>query len=285
MCEQLDKTSPSTAPHKAYIGFRYAAPFTSDALSEIKRDGVRRIVAFSQYPQYSCCTTGSSLNQLYKEVTENDSSAGELTWSFIDRWPLNDGLIDAFVESIQTELRKVPETQRDNVVLLFTAHSLPLKVVARGDTYPTEVGATVLAVMKKLNFKFPYRLVWQSKVGPVPWLEPKTDNAIKGFVAAGRKTIMMVPISFVNEHIETLHELDIEYGEELAQELKIDRIYRAAAPNTNPHFIRGLADEVKSHLEAGSKATPQLKMQCPFCENSDCAKLREWIKKCWCKSW
>ncbi|OQR68138.1 ferrochelatase [Tropilaelaps mercedesae] len=279
MCAQLDKISPHSGPHKAYVGFRYAAPFSSDALAELKNDGVKRVVAFSQYPQYSCCTTGSSLNQLYKEATANPDLA-DVHWSVIDRWPLNDGLVESFVDSIRDEMAKIPEPEQKNLVLVFTAHSLPLKIVARGDTYPAEVASTVLAVMKRLNFAYPYRLVWQSKVGPVPWLAPKTDDAIKGLVARGRKTIMMVPISFVNEHIETLHELDIEYGTELAEKLKLGKIYRARAPNTNAHFIRGLADEVKSHLDSGTAAGPQMRMRCPLCVNPDCIKLRHWIDKC-----
>lgn len=93
----------------------------------------------------------------------------------------------------------------------------------RGDTYPTEVGASVLAVMEQLEWRYPFRLVWQSKVGPLPWLSPQTDEAIKGLVKKGHKNIVLVPISFVNEHIETLHELDIEYATDLAKEvLKTD---------------------------------------------------------------
>lgn len=278
MCQELDRISPNTGPHKAYVGFRYAAPFSSDALAEIKNDKVKRVVAFSQYPQYSCCTTGSSLNQLQREVTA-DPGLKDVAWSFIDRWPLNEGLVDAFVESVREEMKEIPEPDRKDVVLVFTAHSLPLKVVARGDTYPAEVASTVLAVMKKLHFAHPYRLVWQSKVGPVPWLAPKTDDVIKGLVAGGRRTLMLIPISFVNEHIETLHELDIEYGNELAKEIKVDKIYRAKAPNIDARFIRGLATEVKNHLDSQTKAGPQLMMRCPFCVNSECRKLREWIAK------
>ncbi|XP_003748486.1 ferrochelatase, mitochondrial [Galendromus occidentalis] len=279
MVELLDSMSPSSAPHKAYVGFRYASPFSSDALDQIKKDGVKRVVAFSQYPQYSCCTTGSSLNQLQREVN-GDPELSDVQWSFIDRWSLNEGLIDAFVESIENEAKKIPKEQLDELVLVFTAHSLPLKIVARGDTYPSEVGATVLAVMKKLKHRYPHRLVWQSKVGPVPWLAPKTDEAIKGFASRGRNTLMMVPISFVNEHIETLHELDIEYGDDLAKELKLEKIYRAEAPNFNKHFIRGLADEVKNHLDSNIRVSPQLGMRCPHCVNPECIKLRHWLRKC-----
>lgn len=90
----------------------------------------------------------------------------------------------------------------------------------RGDPYPTEVGSTVIQVMKALNWSNPFRLVWQSKVGPLPWLSPQTDEALAGYVRQGHKNFIIVPISFVNEHIETLHELDIEYAKELGEKVR-----------------------------------------------------------------
>lgn len=97
--------------------------------------------------------------------------------------------------------------------------NIHFQTVNRGDSYPSEVGATVTTVMQKLKMCNPYSLVWQSKVGPLPWLEPFTDNAIKGYVKQGKKNFILIPIAFVNEHIETLHELDIEYCDELGKEV------------------------------------------------------------------
>lgn len=106
------------------------------------------------------------------------------------------------------------------VVYTHVANQLSTQVVNRGDPYPAEVGATVQRVMEALNFSHPYRLVWQSKVGPLPWLGPQTDEAIKGLCKNGRKNMLLVPIAFVNDHIETLHELDLEYATELAEEVR-----------------------------------------------------------------
>lgn len=94
-----------------------------------------------------------------------------------------------------------------------------LQVVSRGDSYPSEVGATVNLVMKELNYCNPYSLVWQSKVGPLPWLGPFTDDAIRDYVKQGIKNFLLVPIAFVNDHVETLHELDIEYCQDLKTEV------------------------------------------------------------------
>jgi ferrochelatase len=98
------------------------------------------------------------------------------------------------------------------------------QVVDTGDTYPSEVGSTVIKVMNELNNSNPYRLVYQSKVGPKRWLGPKTEEAIKSYAEKGHKNIVVVPISFVNEHIETLHELDIEYGSDLIKEVRFCRL-------------------------------------------------------------
>lgn len=110
---------------------------------------------------------------LYSSVPKN------IKWSIIDRWATHPLLVKVFAERIKDELNKFPENIRNEVVILFSAHSLPLKAVNRGDPYPSEVGATVQLVMNELNFCNPYSLAWQSKVGPLPWLEPFTDDAIR----------------------------------------------------------------------------------------------------------
>ncbi|KAJ3117857.1 ferrochelatase hem15 [Phlyctochytrium bullatum] len=208
----LDRVRPESAPHKSYVAFRYAEPMTEVAVQSMLNDGVRDVVALSLYPQYSCSTTGSSLNMLHKKVKELDKQ-GTLNFSVIDRWPTNSLLIEAFAKNIENSLKEIPENIRSQTVILFSAHSLPMSVVNRGDTYPMEVAATVHAVMQRLNIPNQYRLVWQSQVGPSAWLGPKTDDAIVGYAKQGKKQVLLVPIAFVSDHIETLFELDIEYQE------------------------------------------------------------------------
>jgi ferrochelatase len=161
---------------------RYADPLTEDTVSRMIGDGVKRAIAFTQYPQYSCSTTGSSLNHLAHILRRSDPQQS-IQWSVIDRWPTHTGLVKAFSHLIKNKLDTAyaPDV-RDKVVLLFSAHSLPMSVVNRGDTYPSEVAATVHAVMTELGFSNPYRLVWQSQVGPAPWLGPRTDKALEGTV-------------------------------------------------------------------------------------------------------
>lgn len=149
MCKTLDKVSPKTAPHKPYVAFRYANPLTEEMYKKLLEDGFGngnggRAVAFTQYPQYSCSTTGSSLNELWKwrQILEGKSAGrsdivgggndGTINWSVIDRWPVHPGLIEAIARNIEDQLVTYPEDRRKAVVLLFSAHSLPMSVVNRG---------------------------------------------------------------------------------------------------------------------------------------------------------
>ncbi|KAJ1925914.1 hypothetical protein IWQ60_004254 [Tieghemiomyces parasiticus] len=275
MAAILDELNPETAPHKPYIAFRYAAPLTETALDEIKRDGVRRVVAFTQYPQYSCSTSGSSLSELYRQQKLLDPE-GKIQWSVIDRWPTHPGLVKAFAECIRAKLDEYSPEDRANAIILFSAHSLPMSVVNRGDTYPNEVAATAEAVMKELNFSNAYRLVWQSKVGPLPWMGPPTDAAIEGLAKRGHKNLVLVPIAFTSDHIETLYELDQEYGE-LAAELGVTGFKRAAALNDSPTFIQAMADVVKEHLNAQRPITKQYGQRCPQCVNDQCGVTKKFF--------
>jgi len=277
MCKILDKISPETAPHKPYIGFRYANPLTEETLDLMEKDGVENAVAFSQYPQYSCTTSGSSMTAIHKHYAK--SSPSKMKWSVIDRWSTHPPLIKTFAENIRKELDTFDPAVRKNVVILFSAHSVPQYVMNRGDPYPAEVGATVQLVMQELGWTNPFRLVWQSKVGPLPWLEPDTENTIKALVKRGQKNLLLVPIAFVNEHIETLHELDIEYAKDVGEEVGAERIARCPTPNDHPLFIEGLASLVHDRLTNGPRVNPQLLLRCPMCTNSSCGEAKNWLRK------
>lgn len=277
LCDKLDKVSPNTGPHKYYVGFRYANPLTDLALREIENDGVERVLIFSQYPQYSCATTGSSLNHIFSYYS-NNKLPSNIKWSLIDRWSTHPLLFKTFADRIKSELDQFPADQRKDVFIVFSAHSLPLRAVNRGDPYPYEVGATVQGVMKELNYCNPYSLVWQSKVGPLPWLGPFTDEALEGYAKQGKKNFLLVPIAFVNEHIETLHEMDIEYGHDLGKKLGLT-IRRVAAPNDHPLFIDALSDIIVSHMKDGPRISPKFLTRCPHCINIKCHNSKQWYAK------
>jgi ferrochelatase len=147
MCRLLDGLSPETAPHRPYVAFRYADPLTEEMYQQLHDDGFGRgrggrAVAFTQYPQYSCSTTGSSLNELWRcrQLMEGraadvpNGADGSIQWSVIDRWPVHPGLTEAIAQNIEGTIATYPEQDRDKITLLFSAHSLPMSVVNRGES-------------------------------------------------------------------------------------------------------------------------------------------------------
>ncbi len=268
MCQRLDAMSPETAPHRFYISFRYVAPFADDALQAMARDGITRAVAFTQYPQWSCTTTGSSLNELHRALTRTGLQ-DRFDWSVIDRWHLNDGFVDSMALVTRRALETVPAGERDDALILFSAHSLPLGVIDRGDAYPAEVAASVAAVMERLSIPNAHQLSFQSDVGPVRWLGPSTEIVLKQLGARRQRAVIVVPIAFTSDHIETLSELDIEYAH-VAREAGITHYIRADALNAEPRFLDALSDIVSSHLAGNAPTTPNYGHRCPGCTNSYC---------------
>jgi ferrochelatase len=286
MCKILDEISPETAPHKPYVAFRYANPLTEHAYEQLIKDGFGagkggRAVAFTQYPQYSCSTTGSSLNELWKwrQRLEGKNANGEvdtegaIKWSVIDRWPVHSGLVEAFAQNIEKKLAEYPEDRRKEAIILFSAHSLPMSVVNRGDPYPAEVAATVYAVMQRLGFSNPYRLVWQSQVGPSAWLGAQTSDTVEHLVKRGQTDMVLVPIAFTSDHIETLYELD----QEVIGEQNEPGIKRAESLNDSPTFIRALADIAKTHLDSGEACSKQMYLRCPGCTSERCLQQKKFF--------
>uniref|UniRef100_A0ACB8ENX5 Uncharacterized protein n=1 Tax=Sphaerodactylus townsendi TaxID=933632 RepID=A0ACB8ENX5_9SAUR len=252
MVKLLDEMAPHSAPHKYYIGFRYVHPLTEEAIELMEDEGIERAIAFTQYPQFSCSTTGSSLNAIYRYYNAKGTKP-KMKWSTIDRWPTHPLLIQCFADHIQKELGLFPPDKRKDVVILFSAHSLPMSVVNRGDPYPQEVGATVQRVMEKLSYSNPYRLVWQSKVNhclelelepfwwaPCPGWVLEPDETIKGGLSAkGKEEPPVGSAKRYQRSHRQLYELDIEYWQHLANECGVENIRRAESLNGNPLFAKG----------------------------------------------
>lgn len=271
MVERLNRLSPETAPHRFYVAFRYIHPTSEDALRKMKADGVQRAVAFTQYQQFSCATTGSSLNELWRACERLDLSRA-FTWSVIDRWPTHPAFVRSMVKSVREGLSRFPEEEQDEVLLLFSAHSLPLSIIDRGDPYPQEVGASVHEVIKEGGFTNEYVLSYQSEVGPVRWQGPSTEQVIKALGAKGKTRVLVVGIAFTSDHIETLSEIDLEYGH-LAAQVGISRFERAPAFNGDPLFQDALAEIVLDHLRSGEPCSSQFGLRCPGCTNPQCRNI------------
>jgi ferrochelatase len=253
------------------VAFRYVQPRSEDALQAMAADGVERAVAFSQYPQFSCSTTGSSLNELWRAAARA-GLRDAFQWSIVDRWPVHSGFIEAMTETVREGLDQFAPATRGKVLILFSAHSLPLDVIDRGDSYPQEVGASVQRVVECLKTPNPYLLAYQSDVGPVRWLGPSTEQVIRRLGARGQKRVLVVPIAFTSDHIETLSELDREYGE-VAHEVGITEYRRAPALNDRPRFLNALAEIVNEHLRSGAPHSTQYPMRCAGCTNAQCRNI------------
>jgi ferrochelatase len=225
--------------YRCFVAMRYWKPFTDEALSAIKAEGINRIVALSLYPHFSRATSGSSINELERGLARmKPRPAVSYVRQFFDH-PL---YIDALAEKIEQGLAGFPD--RSSVQLFFSAHSLPQSFIDEGDPYLGHIQATVRLTMERFE-GVSHHLAFQSRAGPVKWLEPSTDDKLKELAALGHKEVLMVPLSFVSDHIETLHEIDIEYREE-AHRLGISDFRRMESLNSSPTFIGCLAELVKN---------------------------------------
>ncbi|MCL2932425.1 MAG: ferrochelatase [Trichodesmium sp. MAG_R03] len=232
---------------QAYIGMRYWHPFTEEALARVKRDQIEKLVILPLYPQYSISTSGSSFRLLDK-LWQKDPELERIEYTVVPSWYQRPGYIQAMVELIAQELDHCPNPEQ--VHIFFSAHGVPVSYVEEaGDPYQAEIEDCVDKIMKTLNSSNSYTLAYQSRVGPVEWLKPYTEDAIQELAAGGVNDLLVVPISFVSEHIETLQEIDMEYRE-VAEEAGISNFYRVPALNTHPVFINDLADLVMEALDA-----------------------------------
>jgi ferrochelatase len=165
---------------------------------------------------------------------------------WISSWADHPSYIESFALAIKRELARF--TNPASVHLLFSAHSIPEKKVREGDPYLDQTKTTVERIMDRLERQNPYRLCFQSKIGPIKWLEPITSNVIVEMGKRDIQDVLVIPVSFVSEHIETLYELDILY-KKTADEAGIANFRRVPALNSDPAFIRALADIVEGSLQ------------------------------------
>ena len=195
------------------------------------------------FPHYSVTTTGSGFRVLKELAAQGRFKQRGVHW--VNSWQDQPTYVTAFAESIQRELKKFKNP--DKVHLLFSAHSIPESYVKKGDPYLDQTRTTVERIMDQIGRRNPYQLSFQSKIGPVKWLEPFTNDAIVKLGKEGIGDVLVIPISFVSEHIETLYELDILY-KKVAQEAGIANFRRVPALNSDPTFIRALAEIVEGAI-------------------------------------
>ncbi len=226
---------------KVFIAMRYWKPFTSDVVQEIEKEQFEKIVLLPLYPQYSISTTGSSINEwnrVYRGPKEKVI--------VINDFYKNENYLKAINERIDQALNEF-DCKRDEVYFLFSAHGVPVSYIKKGDPYQKQIEETVQLVMSKRNFSNTFSLAYQSKVGPMKWLEPSTDSEIERLIQSGIKNLLVIPIAFVSDHIETLYELDIEYRK-IAEGAGVEKYIVMKGLNDSQLFIEALAEEVWKKL-------------------------------------
>ncbi|MBI2567299.1 MAG: ferrochelatase [Candidatus Schekmanbacteria bacterium] len=231
------------------IGMQCSEPSIAVAVGEVVRESPRVVVVLPLFPQYSVTTTGACY-RLFEKAWRQQRRGARPALRRIREWPTAPGYVATLVELIRSTLAQVPAPRRDAAHVLFSAHSVPKRIIDAGDPYLGQIKQTVAAVYSALGIPNRHSLSFQSKVGPVEWLAPSTDVAIADLGRAGCRDLVVVPISFVSEHLETLYEIDMLYrGQAVAA--GIDGFYRAPAPNAHPVFISGISDLIVAELDAG----------------------------------
>ena len=230
---------------KIYIGMRYWHPFTEEAIAQVQKDEITKLVVLPLYPQFSISTSGSSFRVLEEMWSEN-THLEQIQYTLIPSWYNQTQYLEAMADLISQELTQMANP--DQVHIFFSAHGVPQSYVDEaGDPYQQEIQECTRLIMATLNRPNQHTLAYQSRVGPVEWLKPYTEDALKELGEQGVKDLLVVPVSFVSEHIETLQEIDIEYRE-IAEEAGIHNFQRVPALNTHPLFIDSLSQLVLKSL-------------------------------------
>lgn len=217
---------------KVYVGMRYWYPSIEEAVNRAISEGSERLLALSLYPHYSIATTGSAMREFERVIRDRKN---RIEFSSIRSWFDNPFYIDAMVDVIKKGFIKSGQ-----IPVLFSAHSLPERFIIEGDPYLDEIKGTIGEISKRIEME--YYLSFQSKSGPVKWLEPSTEEMLHRLAKKNIKNLLVVPISFVSDHIETLYEIDILY-KGIADKLGINLI-RTESLNTHPMLIKALEDMV-----------------------------------------
>lgn len=224
-----------------YTAMRYWNPLTELTAQEIAKKDYEKVILLPLYPQFSVTTTGSSFNE-WKRVFPKL----EIT-DYVNEYYSNSKFIQAVSERIDESLLNFTEYVRPKVVLLFSAHGIPVSFIRKGDPYLKQINSTIKAVMQFRDDREYYDICFQSKVGPVRWLKPSIKEKIADLAEAGYKNLLVIPISFVSDHIETLYELNIEYRL-FAERAGIENYFVMKGLNDSETFIDALFEIVKNRL-------------------------------------
>ena len=220
---------------RCFVAMRYWHPFTSEAIAQLRLEHLDEIVLLPLYPQHSSTTTGSSLND-WQRLFHDD-----IPVRIVESFYQHPAYLDALIEKIEEALGRFPSPRSPELV--FSAHSLPVSVIAKGDTYQRHIEETVQILMERGGWSNPHRLCYQSKVGASKWLQPSLHQTLRELASKKVREICVVPVAFVSDHVETLGEINHEAREE-AYKLGITHFEMSAGLNDSPKFISALGQLV-----------------------------------------
>jgi protoporphyrin/coproporphyrin ferrochelatase len=242
---QAELLGEALAPHgefRVVVAMRYSPPRAADAVRQLADAGVRRCVALPLYPQYSGATTGSSFADLARAL----QAAGRPCESArVESFCDDPGYLDALTGKVREGLAAIaPAPGHGAACVVFSAHSLPQRMIDEGDPYEQHVRRTVAGVVERLGLQR-WHLGFQSHSGPVRWLEPEVVSLLDRLIGEGERRLLVVPVSFVSDHIETLHEIDLRMRPHcLARGAEV--FVRAPSLNDDPRFIEALGQIVRA---------------------------------------
>jgi ferrochelatase len=244
---ELALNNESNDTYRCYAAMTYTAPHIDTAVAEAVQSGCTSFIALSLFPQYCGATTGSSFAELKLACDAAGIAPESVQW--INRWGENSRFIEAASDDLQRACEEAVEHHSDQPHVLFSAHGIPKSYVRQGDPYVNETRATVKCLATGLMPGVKHTLSFQSRATPVRWVTPSTIDAVKQLGADGVKSLIVHPVSFVNDHIETLFEIDIQLAA-IAREAGIERFARVPTFNDDPRFIDTLMRLVQKEASA-----------------------------------
>ena len=235
---ELELRSRGVDAH-CFVAMRYWHPFTREAIQQLQDAGCEEVVLLPMYPQYSSTTTGSSLNEW------NRLFHADIPTHYVETFYRNPLYLDSVVDKVNEALARFSNPGQPEI--LFSAHSIPISVVEKGDPYPRQIEETVRLVMERGGWSNRHRLCYQSKVGASRWLQPSLTRTLRQLASDRAREVCIVPIAFVSDHVETLGEIDHE-ARHLAQQLGFTQFEMSAGLNDSPKFIQALGQIVQDSL-------------------------------------
>ena len=241
----LEQELTRSRPCRVFVAMRYWHPLTQATVQQVESYDPDQIVLLPLYPQYSRTTTGSSLNEWDRHVAH--SSLKKTPTAVIREFYSDPLYLDALMASLNASLARF--SAGEEVHLVFSAHSVPVSVIEQGDPYQKQIEQTVMLLLRKGRWPLPYTLCYQSKVGASKWLQPSLHQVIHELAVRRTRNVLVIPIAFVSDHVETLSEIDREARQE-ALENGIEHFEMMPGLNDSPAFINALANLVCEKIQS-----------------------------------